>query len=130
MKPCEHFWGLETPCPYCERDKRGVEVVEQLQALETPARKNLDEAWRLTHGTRKSSYGDVRTSFARYAKIWTGLLGAKLNTDLTASDVALLMTGLKLARECNKQQSDNVIDAHGYLILHDEIKQADADEGR
>jgi hypothetical protein len=89
-----------------------------------PAHANLVEAWRLTHGTRKSSYGDVRLSFARYAKIWSGLLGTKLNEDLTASDVALLMVSLKLAREMNKQQSDNVTDAHGYLILHDEIKAA------
>ena len=90
---------------------------------DTPqARLNLEEAWRLTHGDRKASYGDVRVAFERYAKVWSGLLGAKLNTDLTASDVALLMTGLKLAREMNKQASDNVTDAHGYLILHDEIK--------
>jgi hypothetical protein len=89
-----------------------------------PAHANLVEAWRLTHGNRKSSYGAVTVSFARYAKIWSGLLGTKLNEDLTASDVALLMTALKLAREFNKQQSDNVTDAHGYLILHDEIKAA------
>jgi hypothetical protein len=91
---------------------------------DNPAHASLLEAWNLTHGNRKSSYGDVRVAFARYAKIWSGLLGAKLTSDLTASDVALLMTALKLAREMNKQQSDNVTDAHGYLILHDEIKAA------
>ena len=84
--------------------------------------KNIETAWNLTHGDRQTSYGDVRVAFARYAKIWSGLLGAKLTEDLTASDVALLMAGLKLAREMNKPQADNVIDAHGYLILHDEIK--------
>lgn len=89
-----------------------------------PAHASLVEAWNLTHGNRKSSYGDVVVAFARYAKIWSGLLGSKLTADLTASDVALLMTALKLAREMNKQQSDNVTDAHGYLILHDEIKAA------
>jgi hypothetical protein len=99
------------------------------ECAKAPARANLEEAWRLTHGNRKASYGDVRTSFDRYAKIWSGLLGAKLREDLTASDVALLMTALKLAREANKQQSDNVVDAHGYLILHDEIKEAN-NEGR
>lgn len=91
----------------------------------TSARVNLEEAWRLTHGNRKAAYGDVRISFARYAKVWSGLLGDKLRSDLSASDVALLMTSLKLAREMNKQQSDNVTDAHGYLILHDEIKEAE-----
>lgn len=90
--------------------------------IESPARANLEAAWLLTHGDRKSAYGDVRDSFARYAKVWSGLLGAKLREDLTASDVALLMTALKIAREMNRQQSDNVTDAHGYLILHDEIK--------
>lgn len=93
-----------------------------------PAHDSLTTAWKLTHGDRKSSYGDVRVAFARYAKVWSGLLGDKLTSDLTASDVALLMSSLKLAREFNKQQSDNVVDAHGYLVLHDEIKEAEADE--
>jgi hypothetical protein len=97
---------------------------EHLLAKVSPARANMEEAWRLTHGDRKTSYGDVKIAFARYAKIWSGLLGAKLRENLTASDVALLMAALKLAREMNKQQSDNVTDAHGYLILHDEIKAA------
>ena len=38
------------------------------------------------------------------------------------------MTGLKLAREMNTQQSDNVTDAHCYLILHDEIKAFEAEQ--
>lgn len=101
-------------------------LADALRVHLEPARASLEEAWRLTHGDRKSSYGAVQVSFARYAKVWSGLLGAKLKEDLTASDVALLMAALKLVRESNKQQSDNVVDAHGYLILHDEIKQAEA----
>lgn len=103
-------------------------AAEPLPPVETipPARANLEEAWKLTHGNRKAAYGDVKKSFARYAKIWSGILGDKLREDLTATDVCLLMTALKLAREANRQQSDNVVDAHGYLILHDEIKEHDA----
>lgn len=82
----------------------------------------MREAWRLTHSDRRSSYGTPAVVFAGYAKMWSGLLAGKLTADLTASDVALMMTALKLAREANHQSADNVVDAHGYLILHDEIK--------
>lgn len=109
-------------------DKTNLEMVAQLinsqSGVDSPARANLEEAWRLTHGDRKAAYGDVSVTFARYAKVWSGILGAKLKEDLTANDVTLCMTALKLAREANRQQSDNVTDAHGYLILHDEIKSS------
>lgn len=91
---------------------------------DNPAALALIEAWKLTHGDRKESYGRVQASFAHYAKIMSGLLGHKLHEDLTASDVALIMIALKLAREAFAQKSDNVIDTFGYTILLAEIKGA------
>jgi hypothetical protein len=84
-------------------------------------------AWNLTHGDRRKAYGTPAVVFAGYAKIWSGLLAKKLREDLTAGDVALMMTGLKLAREANSPGTDNVVDAHGYLIMHDEIKEETSD---
>lgn len=85
-------------------------------------------AWSLTHGDRRKAYGTPATVFAGYAKIWSGLLASKLKSDLTATDVTLMMTGLKLAREANNPAEDNLTDAHGYLILHDEVLQETMDE--
>jgi hypothetical protein len=80
----------------------------------------MEEAWRLTNGDRQSSYGKAEDVFRAYGLIWTGLLAKKLAPGevIDASDVALLMTGLKLAREANGSgKRDNVVDAHGYLSL-------------
>jgi Domain of unknown function (DUF6378) len=121
---CGHNWRLSTDCPYCVRDARIAEVVEQLQALDTPpARQNLDKAWTLTHGERRSAYGSAAQVFAGYALMWTALLAKKLQpgVSLDAADVTLMMTALKLAREANAPATDNMVDAHGYLILHDEV---------
>lgn len=103
--------------------KMHADIRALLEAIgdDNPAALALLEAWKLTHGDRKASYGQVELSFARYAKIFSGLLGKKLNTDLTAADVALLMIALKLGRQANKQSSDNVVDAFGYTILLAEI---------
>lgn len=86
---------------------------------------SMTEAWRLTHGDRRSAYGTPAMVFAGYAKMWSGLLAKKLRpgVDLDATDVTLMMTALKLAREANAQRDDNVVDAHGYLIMHEEIKE-------
>lgn len=83
--------------------------------------RTIDEAWALTHGDRREAYGTPAEVFAGYAKMWSGLLAGKLKTDLTAEDVALCMTALKLARQANAAKRDNIVDAHGYLILLEEV---------
>lgn len=79
----------------------------------------MREAWSLTNGDRHQAYGRAEDVFRAYGMIYTGLLAAKLKPGevIDAADVAMLMTGLKLAREANKSKRDNVVDAHGYLSL-------------
>jgi hypothetical protein len=83
----------------------------------------MQEAWKLTHGSRRDAYGTPAVVFEGYARIWSGLLIGKLQSGvtLTAADVTLMMTALKLAREANSPRTDNVVDAYGYLILHEEV---------
>lgn len=82
----------------------------------------VDEATALVNGERQGAYGPPEDSFKAIAKVWSGLLANKLRpgVDIDAADVALLMTGLKLARETNQHKRDNVVDAHGYLIIYGE----------
>lgn len=79
----------------------------------------MTEAAGLITGDRKDAYGKVEDSFAAVALVWSGLLANKLAPGAVVSsvDVALLMVGLKLARETNQGKRDNVVDAHGYLGL-------------
>jgi hypothetical protein len=79
----------------------------------------MGEAWDLTTQDRHNQYGSAEDAFRAYGHIWTGLLQHKLlpGAVITAPDVCLMMTGLKIAREVRNTKRDNVVDAHGYLSL-------------
>lgn len=78
----------------------------------------LDQAYTTITGDRRASYGDVSTSFDRVAACWSAIL----NQPVTASQVCLCMTALKLCREANAPKMDNRLDAIGYLALLEEIE--------
>jgi len=76
----------------------------------------LNEAARLTAGTRHSDYGHPRDDFARTAQMWTGILAEKLRPrcEITAMDVPLCMIAVKLARQAHRHKRDNLVDVAGY----------------
>jgi len=76
----------------------------------------LDEANRLTTGSRHNDYGHPRDDFARTAQMWTGILAEKLRPDceVTAMDVPLCMIAVKLARQAHRHKRDNLVDVAGY----------------
>ena len=75
-----------------------------------------DKAADCVLGDRNADYGNPHEDFAGIALMWSGLLNAKLKAHITAQEVALMMTALKLRREAHKTKADNVVDAHGYLL--------------
>lgn len=70
----------------------------------------LTEAESLVHGSRNAAYGSPLDSFQRTAKMWSAILGHEIQ----AEQVGLCMIALKLCRECNKSQRDNLVDIAGY----------------
>lgn len=70
----------------------------------------LEEANRLVNGPRQRDYGDPALDFGRTAKIWSAILGI----EVTPQQVGLCMIGVKLSRQVNKPQRDNMVDAAGY----------------
>lgn len=82
------------------------------------------DAWYFTTKDRHNQYGSAEDAFRAYGHVWTGLLAHKLRADavIDATDVCLMMTGLKLAREVRNSKRDNVVDAHGYLSLLSRIR--------
>ena len=78
----------------------------------------LNEAIRLTLGDRNSSYDDPKANHERIAKIWSVILGVELD----ATQVALCMAGLKLARLAHKYDDDSFIDAAAYIAIANEVR--------
>jgi hypothetical protein len=76
---------------------------------------HADKAAELVLGARNADYGNPHPDFAGIALMWSGLLNTILSRQITAVEVALMMTALKLRREAHKHKDDNLIDAIGYL---------------
>jgi len=76
----------------------------------------LDEAKRITAGTRRAEYGAPADDFARTALMWTGILARKLREgqSITALDIPLCMIAIKLARQSHHHKRDNLVDIAGY----------------
>ncbi len=75
---------------------------------------HADTAAKLVLGSRNADYGSPHPDFAGIALMWSGLLNTKLNTQITAVEVGLMMMALKLRRHAHKPKDDNLVDAIGY----------------
>lgn len=94
---------------------------------EAPTSENSDvpphiEADQLVNGARQANYGHPLDNFTGTAGIWNGIVHKKLKEPLTAEDVALCMVGVKLSRETHVPKRDNLVDAHGYLMTYQMVK--------
>ena len=70
----------------------------------------LDEASRITKGSRQEQYGGPKEDFSRVAAMWSALKGVPFE----AQDVAMFMICLKLGRQAHKPGRDNSVDIAGY----------------
>lgn len=71
---------------------------------------------------RGTDYGPVAENWERTAKILNGILGAKLNTPLSAADVGMVMIGVKLGRLSHApDHRDTQVDIAGYAALMSEV---------
>ena len=64
-------------------------------------------------GPRMTTHGDPQDTLARIAQMWTGYLG----TQVSPSDVALMMVMVKQARSRAAYDRDHYLDAVAYLLL-------------
>jgi hypothetical protein len=78
----------------------------------------LTTAESLINGQRAADYGDAAENFQRIADLWAPILGLPI----TATDVALCLTQLKIARLISSPtHEDSWVDAAGYIALGGEI---------
>jgi hypothetical protein len=78
----------------------------------------LTTAESLINGQRAQDYGDAAENFQRIADLWKPVLGI----NVTATDVALCLAQLKVARLITSPtHEDSWVDAAGYIALGGEI---------
>jgi len=104
--------GPNPPVPSVNLHRPAVVRDQEAEAPESL----LDEAKRITGGTRREDYGHPADDFAKTARMWTGILAAKLidGAEVTAMDVPLCMIAVKLARQAHRHKRDNLVDIAGY----------------
>lgn len=86
----------------------------------------IDEALNLVYGDRQGDYGTPRDNYAGIAQVWSGLLHMVLKRPITPAEAALMMVGVKLQRQAMKHKRDNLVDAHGYLVVYSRIIEEEA----
>lgn len=86
----------------------------------------LDAARNLICGDRAKTHGDASENFGNIADLWS----VYLSRTITARDVALMMALLKIARtKSGTANSDDIVDAIGYLALGEEVVSAPSQLG-
>lgn len=93
----------------------------------TPPKSILQESHELIHGARRTDYGPAHQSFTQIATLWTALLATKLTSKITATEVALLMQQLKVARLIHQPAHyDSILDNVSYGALVKTVQDAEA----
>lgn len=89
----------------------------------------LEEAQEIIYGDREQTYGHPAKNLNQIANLWSAYLQAKGGTEdlptprLTASDVAMMMMLVKMARQQNNFKRDNIVDMCGYAALLARIEE-------
>lgn len=85
----------------------------------------LDMAKACVSKDRQATYGPPEQSFQRTANLWNAHLADKLNVELSAVDVTVLLALLKVARIASSpEHRDNWIDLAGYAACGGELATA------
>ena len=109
------------PIPGCEAGAQGCAEDRKVAAAPKDAPESaravlaesiLTEALRLVHGPRQASYGHPAEDFQRTADLLNVL--SKRGRPWLPSDVAVVLMCVKLSRQANAYNRDNLVDLCGY----------------
>lgn len=84
----------------------------------------LQAAEKIINGDRAKAYGSPLVSCTKIATLW----GVVLNCEITPEQVAMCMIQLKIVREMNRHQKDNIIDIAGYAGIMEKIIKEKSDQ--
>lgn len=86
----------------------------------------LKEAEQIINGARAEAYGDILECTTRVAGLVNAAFAHKLSEKFEPEDTIILMLLLKIAREVNQHQRDNLTDIAGYAGCLEKLKKAQA----
>ena len=98
-------------------------IINKLEGSPKPGESEVLEANSLVNGERQGDYGTPKQNYEGIARVWSGILFPILKRDITAEEAALCMVGLKIQRQAMKHKRDNLVDAHGYLLVYSHIRE-------
>jgi len=85
------------------------------------------EAQRLVNGVRDQQYGLPHLNWGDTVEMMNAYLHGRgllpRDKSLDAQDGAMLMVCVKLSRQANKRQRDNLVDIAGYALVTERIEQ-------
>ena len=81
----------------------------------------FEEAKRLVNGDRQWAYDHPLDNCKRIGEIWATIL--ELDKPIEPEKVALMMIGLKMARQIHRSTRDNLVDMMGYTACIDMIER-------
>lgn len=87
----------------------------------TPSQSVVDEALRITSGSRQEAYGHPADNHGATAMAWTAYLQRKGDRPLDAEDVCMMQVLLKVIRHAHRRKRDNLVDIVGYTLNAVEI---------
>lgn len=95
----------------------------RFKAPQTTPKSILAEADNIAGEDRSLDYGHPLINHQRIAGIWNIQLAGILTEPITPRQVALMMIGVKLAREIHRAKRDNILDIAGYVKVIDCIDE-------
>ena len=112
------LFGME----YSKYGEEHEEIFEAAASPSTPRGDILDTAKQYITKDRAEEHGDLDSNFTTIAAYWS----THLNTAVSATDVAVMMNLVKIARiKSNPTNMDNWIDGCGYLACGAELAGGD-----
>ena len=100
----------------CGLDLEG-NIVSKSDTLINAAETILDEAARITSGTRNKEYGEPKDNHKCTANLWNTYLTRKYaiyDIEISERDVCILNILQKISRDANMEKRDNLVDICGW----------------
>lgn len=97
----------------------------ELDIVKEMPKTSLDMAKAIIYGDRELTHGAPSKNLTAIAGMFSMYLSSKFNQPLVldAHDVCMMMPLVKIARQANNRNPDNVVDVIGYAALDDRVDE-------